>query len=198
MAVDGKAFVDRGKLQVIDNQMDQATGTIRMKAEFPNKELQLWPGQFVNIRVLVETLRQVVTVPTAAVQRGPNGTFAYVIDAESKVAVRPIKVAQQDDTRAVISEGLKDQEQVVTTGFTRLSSGTRVRVQAGEGETQPEAAPSAAPQTSEAAPAERRRRREGGRSASPAGEGTKGGENTDGKQWRKRSETAPATPSTRQ
>jgi multidrug efflux system membrane fusion protein len=181
-------------LQVIDNQMDQTTGTIRMKAEFPNPDLQLWPGQFVNIRVLVETLNQVVTVPTAAVQRGPSGTFVYVIDAESKVAVRPITIAMQDDARAVISDGVKAQEQVVTTGFTRLSNGTRVRVQAGEGEA-PDAAPGAAPQksesapqTSENAPTERRRKREGGGSA----------ENADGKQWRKRSETAPATPSAKQ
>ena len=169
--------------------MDQTTGTIRMKAEFPNPDLQLWPGQFVNIRVLVETLKQVVTVPTAAVQRGPTGTFVYVIDAESKVAVRPIVIAMQDDARAVISDGVKAQEQLVTTGFTRLSNGTRVRVQAGEGEAPPDAAPSAAPQTSDAAPpTERRRKREGGGSA----------ENTDGKQWRKRSETAPATPSAKQ
>jgi len=194
VGTDGRTAVDRGSLQVIDNQMDQTTGTIRMKAEFPNPDLQLWPGQFVNIRVLVETLRQVVTVPTAAVQRGPNGTFVYVIDAESKVAVRPITIAMQDDARAVISDGVKAQEQVVTTGFTRLSNGTRVRVQAGEGEA-PDAAPGAAPQksesapqTSENAPAERRRKREGGGSA----------ENADGKQWRKRSETAPATPSAKQ
>jgi len=195
VGTDGRTAVDRGTLQVIDNQMDQTTGTIRMKAEFPNPDLQLWPGQFVNIRVLVETLRQVVTVPTAAVQRGPNGTFVYVIDAESKVAVRPITIAMQDDARAVISDGVKAQEQVVTTGFTRLSNGTRVRVQAGEGEPQPDAAPGAppqksegAPQTSEGAPTERRRKREGGGSA----------ENTDGKQWRKRSETTPATPSAKQ
>jgi multidrug efflux system membrane fusion protein len=194
VGTDGRAVVDRGTLQVIDNQMDQTTGTIRMKAEFPNPDLQLWPGQFVNIRVLVETLNQVVTVPTAAVQRGPSGTFVYVIDAESKVAVRPITIAMQDDARAVISDGVKAQEQVVTTGFTRLSNGTRVRVQAGEGEA-PDAAPGAppqksesAPQTSENAPTERRRKREGGGSA----------ENADGKQWRKRSETAPATPSAKQ
>jgi len=194
VGTDGRTAVDRGTLQVIDNQMDQTTGTIRMKAEFPNAELQLWPGQFVNIRVLVETLKQVVTVPTAAVQRGPAGTFAYVIDAESKVTVRPITIAMQDDARAVISDGVKAQEQVVTTGFTRLSNGTRVRVQAGEGES-PDAAPGAppqksegTPQTSEGAPTERRRKREGGGSA----------ENTDGKQWRKRSETAPATPSAKQ
>ncbi len=101
MAVDGKTFVDRGKLQVIDNQMDQTTGTIRMKAEFPNANLQLWPGQFINVRMLVDTLRQVVTVPTGAIQRGPNGTFVFVVDAENKVATRPVTVAQQDDTRAV-------------------------------------------------------------------------------------------------
>src|SRR3954468_14395577 len=107
LAADGSTRLDNGTLEVIDNQMDQTTGTIRMKAEFPNTQLQLWPGQFVNIRMLVDTLRQVVTVPTAAVQRGPNGTFAYVIDADSKATVRPITVAMLDDTRAVISAGLK-------------------------------------------------------------------------------------------
>src|SRR5436305_9430199 len=157
MAVDGKTFVDRGTLRVIDNQMDQTTGTIRMKAEFPNANLQLWPGQFINIRVLVDTLKQVVVVPTAAVQRGPQGAFVYVVDAESKVAVRPITVAQQDDTRAVISDGVKAQEQVVTTGFTRLSNGTRVAVQASEG--QPEAAPPPPPppQGPEASQGQRKR-----------------------------------------
>src|SRR5262249_7278213 len=103
---DGKTAVDRGTLQVIDNQMDQATGTIRMKAEFPNPELTLWPGQFVNIRVLVDTLKQVVTVPVAAVQRGPNGAFVYAVDAESKAEVRQVTVTQQDDTNAVIASGV--------------------------------------------------------------------------------------------
>jgi multidrug efflux system membrane fusion protein len=184
MAVDGKAFVDRGKLQVIDNQMDQTTGTVRMKAEYPNQNLQLWPGQFVNVRLLVDTLKGVVVVPTAAVQRGPQGTFVYVVEAESKVAVRPIAVAQQDDTRAVISDGVKSGEQVVTTGFTRLSNGTRVNVQASDGQT-PEAAPAAAPQGSEAAP-------QGPQAAQPEGRRKReGGE-------RRRSENAPASPSTKQ
>jgi multidrug efflux system membrane fusion protein len=183
MAVDGKTFVDRGSLQVIDNQMDQTTGTIRMKAEFPNANLQLWPGQFINIRLLVDTLNQVVVVPTAAVQRGPQGTFVYVVDADSKVAVRPVTIAQQDDTKAVISDGVKTQEQVVTTGFTRLSSGTRVNVQAGEGQA-PAAAPAAAPQGPEAAQPEGKRKREGA-------EG-------DGKERRRRSDNAPTAPSTKQ
>lgn len=181
IASDGKSRIDQGKLQVIDNQMDQTTGTVRMKAEFPNANLQLWPGQFVNIRLLVDTLRQVVVVPTAAVQRGPQGTFVYVVGDDSKVAVRPATVAQQDDTQAVISDGLKAQEQVVTSGFTRLSNGTRVAVQQSDGQPQ-DAAPPAAPQGPEASQGERKR---------------EGGE-TSGKERRRRSENAPAAPSAKQ
>jgi multidrug efflux system membrane fusion protein len=182
VAADGRTVVDRGKLQVIDNQMDQTTGTIRMKAEFPNPDLQLWPGQFVNVRLLVDTLRQVVVVPTSAVQRGPNGTFVYVVDAESKVAVRPVTVNQQDDTGAVISSGLKAEERVVTTGFTRLSNGTRVRVQPSDGQPQPDAAPGETPRGPQAAAPEGKRKREGG-------EG-------DGEGKRRRSDGAPVTPGT--
>jgi len=128
LGADNKSAVDRGTLQVVDNQVDQATGTVKLKAEFPNADLQLWPGQFVNVRLLIETLRQVVTVPTAAVQRGPNGTFAYVVNEDSSVAVRPVTVSQQDDVQAVLSAGLKPQDRVVTTGFARISDGTKVAV----------------------------------------------------------------------
>ena len=83
-----RARVDSGKVTVIDNQVDQTTGTVKLKAEFPNADLQLWPGQFVNVRLLINTLRQVVVVPTAAVQRGPNGTFVYVIKDDNKVTVK--------------------------------------------------------------------------------------------------------------
>lgn len=161
---DGKAAIDHGTLQVIDNQMDQTTGTIRMKAEFPNPNLDLWPGQFVNVRVLVDTLKQVIVVPVAAVQRGPNGTFVYVVDAESKANVRPVTVAQQDDASAVIADGLKADERVITTGFTRLSNGTRVRVQAGEETPAPPAAaaPEETKRNAEAPPREGKRNREGG------------------------------------
>ena len=125
---DNKSVVDRGTLLVVDNQIDQTTGTVKLKAEFPNAELQLWPGQFVNVRLLVETLHQVVVVPTAAVQRGPNGTFAYVVKEDNSVAVRPVTVSQQDDTQAVVTSGLKAQDRVVTTGFARISDGTNVAV----------------------------------------------------------------------
>ena len=175
LAADGKERIDRGTLQVIDNQMDQTTGTVRMKAEFPNANLQLWPGQFTNIRLLVDTLRQVVVVPTAAVQRGPQGTFVYVVTPDNKAEVRPITVTQQDDTRAVVSTGLKTDEQVVTSGFTRLSNGTRVAVQASDG--QPQDAPPAATPTPTQGP--------------EAGQGQRKREGGEGK-GRRRSENAPA------
>jgi multidrug efflux system membrane fusion protein len=135
---DSKSVVDRGTLQVVDNQVDQTTGTVKLKAEFPNAELQLWPGQFVNVRLLIETLRQVVTIPTAAVQRGPNGTFVYVMN-EDTVAVRPVTVSLQDDVQAVVTAGLKAQDRVVTTGFARISDGTKVAA-ANADETPPPAA----------------------------------------------------------
>jgi membrane fusion protein, multidrug efflux system len=125
LAADGKGALDKGKVMVIDNQVDQTTGTVKLKAEFPNDNLQLWPGQFVNVRVLIDTLRQVVVVPTAAIQRGPNGTFVYVLKEGNTVTVRSV-LTQQDDTRAVIATGLQAGEQVVTTGFARLTEGTQV------------------------------------------------------------------------
>jgi multidrug efflux system membrane fusion protein len=117
---------------VINNQVDQTTGTVQLKGEFPNANTQLWPGQFVNIRLLINTLKQSVVVPTAAVQRGPDGTFVYVVKEDSSVAVRPIMVQQQDDLQAVIASGLMAAERVVTTGFGRLADGTKVEATSAE------------------------------------------------------------------
>ncbi len=135
---------------MVDNQIDQTTGTVKLKAEFPNATLQLWPGQFVNVRLLVDTLKQVVVVPTAAVQRGPNGTFVYVVKDDA-VTVRPVTVSLQDDTRAVIATGLQPGERVVTTGFARLTEGTKISVSSGDGTEPPP--PPARP------PGERRKKR---------------------------------------
>jgi len=126
MEADNKTPIDSGHLQVVDNQVDQTTGTVRMKAEFPNARLQLWPGQFVNVRVLIETLPQAVTVPTAAIQRGPSGTFVYVAGTDNRVTARPVAVPLQDDTRAVIATGLAAGDKVVTSGFARLKEGTEI------------------------------------------------------------------------
>jgi multidrug efflux system membrane fusion protein len=124
--------VDKGKVQVIDNQVDPTTGTVKLKAEFPNADLQLWPGQFVNVRLLIQTLYKVVVVPTAAVQRGPTGTYVYVVKEDNTVTVRPVTVKQQDDTQAAIEEGLRQGETVVTSGFGRLREGERVTISSAE------------------------------------------------------------------
>jgi membrane fusion protein, multidrug efflux system len=130
---DNDAVIDRGTLKVVDNQVDASTGTVKLKAEFPNADLQLWPGQFVNVRLLIDTLTQVVVIPTGAVQRGPNGTFVYVVKDDNTVAMRPITVAKQDETQTVVSKGLEPPERVVTTGFVRLTDGAKIAISSGDG-----------------------------------------------------------------
>jgi membrane fusion protein, multidrug efflux system len=128
----GNSVLDTGKIVVIDNQVDQTTGTVKLKAEFSNADLQLWPGQFVNVRVLIDTLRQVVVVPTAAIQRGPNGAFVYVVKDGDAVTVRRVTLTQQNDVQAVVATGLQAGERVVTTGFARLTEGTQVAASSAE------------------------------------------------------------------
>jgi multidrug efflux system membrane fusion protein len=149
-APDNKTVIETGVLKVVDNQVDQTTGTIKLKAEFPNRDFQLWPGGFVNVRLLINTLQDVVVAPTAAVQRGPRGTFVYVVGDDNKVAIKPVTLAQQDETQAVIEKGLDVGERVVTTGFARLTAGAQVTV------TNAEEAP---PAGAEPAPAQSDRRR---------------------------------------
>ena len=128
LAADNKTVLDRGVLRVIDNQVDQTTGTIRLKAEFANSKLQLWPGQFANVRLLVDTLRNVVVVPTAALQQGPAGTFVYVVTAAGTAVVRPVTISQQDERRTVLAGGVQPGERVATSSFVRLRDGAQVTV----------------------------------------------------------------------
>src|SRR5262252_1008143 len=125
---DTDEIIDRGVLRVVDNQVDQTTGTVKLKAEFPNANLQLWPGQFVNIRLLIDTLKQVTVIPTGAVQRGPNGTFVYVVKDDNTVTMRPITVQKQDETQTVVKTGLQPDDRVVTTGFVRLTEGSKISI----------------------------------------------------------------------
>jgi len=97
-------------------------------AEFPNANFQLWPGQFVNVRLKVETIATAVVVPSSAVQRGPAGTFSYVIGDGDIVTAKPVLVTQQNETDAVIASGLSASDRVVTTGFANLSDGAKVIV----------------------------------------------------------------------
>ncbi len=128
MDADNKIALDSGTVTVVDNQVDQTTGTIKLKAELPNTKLQLWPGQFVNARVLVDTLKQVVVVPTPAIQRGPLGTYVFVATADKRVAQRPVSIGVQNDTQSVVQKGVTAGERVVTTGFARLQDGSRISV----------------------------------------------------------------------
>lgn len=126
MDSDNKVALDKGTLQVVDNQVDQTTGTIKLKAEFPNSKLQLWPGQFVNVRVLVDTLKQVVVVPTPAIQRGPTGVYVFTATADKRVVQRAVTIGLQNDAQSVVITGVSPGDQVVTTGFSRLKDGARI------------------------------------------------------------------------
>jgi multidrug efflux system membrane fusion protein len=125
---DGVTVIDTGKLAGIDNQVDPTTGTLKLKAEFPNGKFQLWPGQFVNVRLKVETLANALVVPTSAVQRGPAGTFSYVIGPDNVATAKPVVVTQQNENDAVIASGLTTSDRVVTTGFANLSDGAKVLI----------------------------------------------------------------------
>ncbi|HWV97551.1 MAG TPA: efflux RND transporter periplasmic adaptor subunit [Xanthobacteraceae bacterium] len=138
---DGRTVVDTGVLKGVDNQVDPTTGTVKLKAEFPNPNHQLWPGQFVSVRLKVEMLNQALVIPTSAVQRGPAGAFSYVIDSNNIAHARAITVTQQDEKNAVIAKGLDPSERVVTTGFANLSDGARVAVGSNDQAITPDLAP---------------------------------------------------------
>ncbi len=130
-ALDGSSreIIDTGVLQVVDNTIDQTTGTVKLKGSFTNDRLQLWPGQFVTVRLYIDTLTHVVVVPTTAIQRGPDGTFVYEVTGDT-VAIRKVTVGRQTEADSVVTAGLAVPASVVTTGFTRLTDGAKVAVSA--------------------------------------------------------------------
>jgi len=116
-----------GRLAVIDNQINEATATVRLKAVFDNPGRRLWPSQFVKARLLVSTRRGALVVPAAAVQRGPRGVFVYVVGGDGRVAMRPVRVEHVEADRALVADGLVEGEQVVTEGQGRLRAGARAQ-----------------------------------------------------------------------
>jgi membrane fusion protein, multidrug efflux system len=128
-ADDNKTLLGNGELTLVDNSVDQTTGTIHLKAAFPNTEERLWPGQFVNLRVVLAVRKNVPTVPAQTVQQGPEGEYAYVITNNDTVVRRPVEVAAVQDGLAVISKGLQPGERVVVDGQYRLVEGARVRIE---------------------------------------------------------------------
>lgn len=122
------AVLGSGQLSIADNRVDPTTGTVAMKARFPNDSKHLWPGQFVNVRLTLQTLPHVPTIPLAAVNRGPKGPFAYVVGADSKVTVQPITLLTTQDGIAVIKTGLRPGQTVVVDGQLSLRPGAAVSV----------------------------------------------------------------------
>jgi multidrug efflux system membrane fusion protein len=136
MGRDNKTVLDEGKLSVIDNQIDTTTGTIKLKATFDNKDLQLWPGQFINAHLHLTTRMNGLVVPASVIQHGPNGTYAFVIEEDQTVQIRPVEVvrkengeiAQSENGEALVEKGLTAGEKVVVDGQYKLQPGSKIIV----------------------------------------------------------------------
>ncbi len=134
---EGKILLANGKLLAVDNQIDTTTGTIKLKAIFDNKDNKLFPNQFVNVRLKVDTLRDATVMPTSAVQRGSIGTFAYVIKDDKTATVRMLKLGPAESDLVVVMEGLVPGEFVVTVGGDKLREGTKVAIMTADGKGAP-------------------------------------------------------------
>src|ERR1700685_1259676 len=128
---DNETKLATGKLQTIDNQIDQTTGTAKLKAVFDNKDNQLWPNQFVNANLLLETRKNSTVLPTAAILRGPQGTFVYAIKPDNTVEARNVAISLTQGNTTVISSGLHPGDTVVTDGQDKLQTGTTVEPRSG-------------------------------------------------------------------
>ena len=129
---DGKNKLAEGKLLLINNQIDQTTSTIQLKAEFPNDDERLWPGEFVRVSLLITTRKNVVTIPAVALQRGPEGYYVWVVKADETVEQRPIEAFQADEDIVIATKGLNAGETVVLEGQSRLDVGTHVAIRSPE------------------------------------------------------------------
>jgi len=124
---DDKTELDEGKLILINNQIIQTTGTIQLRADFPNAKRLLWPGELVNARLVLTTRHEGLTIPVQAVQQGPHGAYVYIVDGDGVAQMRPVKVGQISDGQALIDDGLKANETVIVAGQYRVQPGSHVR-----------------------------------------------------------------------
>jgi multidrug efflux system membrane fusion protein len=149
----GATKLDTGRLETVDNQIDTSTGTVKLRATFDNSEQVLFPNQFVNIQLLLDTLHEGSLVPVAAIQRGAPGTFVYLVKSDETVAAQAVKLGPGDSQRVAVTEGIKPGDRVVTDGADRLKEGAKVRVLQSRVTAAPAgAAPGAAPSEEGAAP----------------------------------------------
>jgi membrane fusion protein, multidrug efflux system len=125
---DDRTELGEGTLLTPDNMIDPSTGTIRLKATFPNKDGKLWPGQFINAHLQIGTARNAVTIPPAAIEHGPDGLYVYVVKPDTTIALAAVGIGYQTDKLAVVTSGLAGDENVVIAGQSRLQAGTKVAV----------------------------------------------------------------------
>ena len=179
---DGKIKLAEGKLASVDNQIDVTTGTIRLKAEFSNTDDALFPNQFVNARLKVDTLQDVVLIPSAAIQRGAPGIFVYVVKSDNTVELRRVVLGPSTTDTVAISNGVMAGERVVIDGMDRLREGAKVEL------------PADTPQASGAAPGERRGGRRRGDGSGPRGNRGDGGDRSEKMEKREKTEKTPSEP----
>jgi membrane fusion protein, multidrug efflux system len=141
LSTDGKRVLSTGTLSLINNQVDVASGTIRLKAIFENKDHALWPGQSVSTRLLVKTLKDAVVIPDDAIQHGTDGLYTFIVDPDNKASLRKIKVGQSVDGRSVVDEGLTPGQRVITTGQYRVQPGSLVSTAIADSEQAPAKVP---------------------------------------------------------
>jgi multidrug efflux system membrane fusion protein len=159
------SLIATGTLQTVDNQIDTTTGTVKIRASFANPDEALFPNQFVNVTLLVDTVHNTVLVPNAAIQRGAPGTFVFLVNADDTVSVRPVKIGPSDAQNTSVVQGLKVGDKVVIDGADRLRDGAKVFVPAASGS--PPGKPGAAPEAKDQAKGQNRRHHAAAPSSTP-------------------------------
>jgi membrane fusion protein, multidrug efflux system len=142
-AVTGAGLLGEGTLLVLDNQIDQSTGTVKIKGIFPNDKNRLWPGQFVNVKLKLKTLENAIVVPSVAIQQGANGSYVYLATPENMAKLTYVKVVREGEKQSVIGEGVAAGDTVITSGFANLQDGSKIKLDTGPAKGAP--SPSAAP-----------------------------------------------------
>jgi len=142
---DDQSKLATGTLLTVDNQIDQTTGTAKFKSVFDNRDNALWPNQFVNVRLLLETRKNALAIPAAAIQRGPQGTYVFTVRSDNTVEVKPITVAFTEDNVSAVNSGISPNDEIVTDGQDKLQAGSKVEIRQPGGGNQPQNAGASAP-----------------------------------------------------
>ena len=166
-AVTGGNAIGEGTLLVIDNQIDQTTGTYRIKGTFPNDQNRLWPGQFVNVKLKLKVLENALVVPSVAIQQGSNGSYVYLATPENTAKIAQVHVQQEGERQAVIDKGVAAGDVVITSGFANLQDGAKIKLETAQVSEAGQAGP--APETAGNGEAHR-----GGQKDGASGEGAPG------------------------